>query len=52
VAEKIVDLKDQGMSSAIKIPDVVTPSDELTLVVLIENENKDIVGAAKRKIDR
>ncbi len=47
VNERYIDLESQTGSSSITIPALVTPTDELTLMLLMESENLDITAAAK-----
>ncbi|MBO0323590.1 DUF1223 domain-containing protein [Muricauda sp. CAU 1633] len=50
VNESYIDLESQTGSSSITIPALVTPTDDLTLVLLMESENLDITAAAKTPV--
>jgi hypothetical protein len=51
VNERYIDLESQTGSSSIAIPALVTPADDLTLMLLMESENLDITAAAKTRIN-
>ncbi len=50
VQEKYLDLEASSGTDSITIPSVVSKTDKLTLVVLVEAENLDVTGAAKAPI--
>ena len=47
INEQYIDLESQTGSSSITIPSLVSPTDNLTLMLLMESENLDITAAAK-----
>jgi len=47
VQEKYIDLKGNSGSGTIQIPSWIDQNDKLQLMVLVENDNMDILGAAK-----
>ncbi|WP_083158097.1 DUF1223 domain-containing protein [Allomuricauda sp. CP2A] len=51
VNERYIDLESQTGSSSIAIPALVTPTDDLTLMLLMESESLDITAAAKIQIN-
>ena len=50
VAEKYLELNDASGVASIKIPSIVTKNEAVTLLLLTENEEADITGAAKKAI--
>lgn len=52
VADKIIELNSYERESFLTIPDLVTNHDDLTLVVILETQNHDIVGAVQKPIGR
>lgn len=48
VAEKNIELNNYDRESFISIPDLVKNTDDLTLVVILEAQNHDILGAAQK----
>lgn len=51
VNERYIALESQTGSSSIAIPALVTPTDDLTLMLLMESESLDITAAAKIQIN-
>ena len=51
VAEKYVQSLERNGVTTINIPEIVSGEDDLTLMVLIENDNLDITGASKASVD-
>lgn len=51
VAEQYIDLERQSGTASINIPDLVSPTDDLTLVLVMESENLDIIAATKTAIN-
>ena len=51
VNERYIDLESQTGSSSISIPALVSSTDDLTLMLLMESENLDITAAAKTPIN-
>lgn len=47
VAEKYIPLKSRKGSTSIRIPELVGSNENITLMALVEQDNLDIVGAAK-----
>ncbi|UII76167.1 DUF1223 domain-containing protein [Flagellimonas sp. HMM57] len=52
VMEKYVDLQSKFGVATIEIPSIVTPKEKLTLVLLVENDDLTITGAAKMRLER
>lgn len=52
VAEKTAHLDLKNGSMTITIPEIVDPTEEISLIVLVESDDYDITAAHKRKIDR
>ena len=52
VAEKNIGLNNYDRESFISIPDLVKNTDDLTLVVILETQNHDIIGASQKRIGR
>lgn len=52
VAEKRTDLRLRKNEVSLKVPDLVQQNDGLTLVVIVENQERDILGAAQKRIVR
>ncbi len=50
VNERYIDLESQNGSSSIAIPALVTSTDNLTLMLLMESENLDITAATKTSV--
>ncbi|WP_437395743.1 DUF1223 domain-containing protein [Flagellimonas lutimaris] len=50
VAEKNIKLNSSQKESFLTIPDLVTGTDDLTLVVILETQNHDIIGASQKRI--
>ena len=48
VAEKMIELNNYDRESFISIPDLVKNTDDLILVVILEAQNHDILGAAQK----
>lgn len=52
VTEKIISVKENTGSAFLGIPESVGPKEEIQLMLILENDNYDITGAAKSKIRR
>ncbi len=50
VAEKYLDIQGKSGASSIEIPSIVTPNDKLHLIVLVEDDDLTITGAAKKAL--
>ncbi|WP_127019406.1 DUF1223 domain-containing protein [Flagellimonas beolgyonensis] len=52
VEEKYLSQKGETGFSSIYIPETILKGDHLSLLLIVENENRDVLGASKKTIDR
>lgn len=52
VAEKTINLDEENGSMTMAIPGIVRPTEKISLIVLVENDDYDITAAHKQQIDR
>lgn len=52
VGEKYVTLDESGGESFIVVPEIVSPDDKISLLLLVENNKNDITGASKSTVSR
>ena len=50
VAEKYITSPGKNGSAYIPIPSIVSPSDKVTVMAIVENKNMDITGATKKAL--